>query len=224
MSVNLYVVKLKPINIFNLPLALLHQALGNKVYDSCCCSIDNTGNIVIDIGKFALAQTNDPVNNFRTINWEDGLANLEASVDGAISQNKVIVFGTYKQDQIDFLKNHFKESIITIGVEYSENIYPKLLTMFAKKHIEHMVIGQLPMTEYDSDILAANSFDDAVAHYSKAFDQQELVPRTELDRCDLIIPLDDFYNITAIQQHIERLGILFNAPTVDFYNQWLTKQ
>lgn len=223
MSVNLYVVKLKPINIFNLPLALLHEALGDQVYESCKCSVDDQGNIQIDIGKFALAQSTDPINKFRTIDWNKSLTKLTTSVDLARAQNKVVVFGTYRQDQIDFLKQHFGNSIVTIGVEYHENMYAGLLTMFAKKHVELLITGQVAMTEVDSAVLNNNSNEDVIAYYSNAFDNQNLIPRAELDSCDLVIPLDDYYNIVNMQQHIQRLGILLSAPAVKFYNQWLEK-
>jgi len=223
MSVNLYVVKLKPINIFNLPLALLHEALGDQVYNPCKCRVDDQGNIQIDIGKFALAHSTDPVNNFRNINWEESLASLTASVDLAKAQNKVVIFGTYRQDQIDFLKQYFNDSITTIGVEYYESMYANLLTMFAKKHIELMATGKVVASKVDSEVLSNNSNSDAIAYYTNAFDHQGLIPRTETDRCDLIIPLDDYYNILAMQQHIQRLDILFNATTIEFYNQWLEK-
>ena len=222
MSVNLYVVKLKPINIFNLPLALLNAALANRVYDSCSCSIDSNGEIIIDIGKFAYTHSVDPANKFRTINWAEQITDLETSVASAISQGKVLVFGTYRQDQIDYLKDRFGDTIVTVGVKYNENMYPLILTEFAKKHIRLLGLGQVPVTEYDNNIMSG-SFDDRLSHYYQAFDQQQLIPRTELDKCDLVIPLDDFYSIDAMQQHIKKLGILFNTKTIDLYNQWLVK-
>lgn len=222
MSVNLYVVKLKPINIFNLPLALLNAALADRVYDPCSCSIDSSGEIIIDIGKFAHAHSNDPANKFRTIDWSEQIADLETSVTDAVSQGKVLVFGTYRQDQIDYLKDYFGDTIVTVGVEYNENMYPMILTEFAKKHIRLLELGQVASTEYDSNIMDS-SFDDRLSHYYRAFDQQQLVPRTALDLCDLVIPLNDFYSIEAMQQHIKKLGILFNTATIDLYNQWLTK-
>ena len=222
MSVNLYVVKLKPINIFNLPLALLNAALADRVYDSCSCSIDSDGGIIIDIGKFAHTHSSDPANKFRTINWAEQITDLEISVASAISQGKVLVFGTYRQDQIDYLKDHFGDTIVTVGVEYNENMYTLVLTEFAKKHIRLLGLGQVPITEYDSNIMSG-SFDDRLSYYYRAFDQQQLVPRIELDKCDLIIPLDDFYSINAMQQHIKKLGILFNTATIDLYSQWLSK-
>lgn len=222
MSVNLYVVKLKPINMFNLPLALLNEALGNRVYDSCKCSIDDVGQIVIDIGKFAHSHSDDPANKFRTIDWSTSIDNLETSIADAVSQGKVLLFGTYRQDQIDYLKNHFGDTIVTVGVEYNEDMYPTVLTEFAKKHIALLKTGHITMTEYDS-IVMDKSPDDILSYYYHAFDQQQLVSRTELADCDLMIPLDDFYNIDAMQQHIEQLGILFNTAAVDFYNQWSTK-
>jgi hypothetical protein len=222
MSVNLYVVKLKPINIFNLPLALLNAALAERVYDSCSCSIDSNGDIIIDIGKFAHAHSSDPTSKFRTIDWSEQIANLENSIANAVLQGKVLVFGTYRQDQIDYLKDHFGDAIVTVGVEYNENMYPLVLTEFAKKHIRLFELGQVAVTEYDSNIMDS-AFDDRLSHYYHAFDQQQLVPRTALDKCDLVIPLNDFYSIDAMQQHIKKLGILFNTATIDLYNQWLTK-
>lgn len=222
MSVNLYVVKLKPINIFNLPLALLNEALGNRVYDSCKCSIDVDGQIIIDIGKFAHSHSDDPANKFRTIDWSTLIDNLETSVANAVSQGKVLLFGTYRQDQIDYLKDQFGDTIVTIGIEYNENMYPTVLTEFSKKHIALLKTGHITMTEYDSNIMNL-SFDDRLSYYYQAFDQQQLVSRTALDLCDLVIPLNDFYSIDAMQQHIKKLGILFNTATIDLYNQWLTK-
>ena len=222
MSVNLYVVKLKPINIFNLPLALLNAALADQVYDSCSCSIDSDGDIVIDIGKFAHTHSSDPANKFRTIDWSEQIADLEISVADAVSQGKVLVFGTYRQDQVTYLKDHFGDTIVTVGIEYNENMYPLVLTEFAKKHIRSLGLGQVAITEYDSNIMDL-PFDDRLSHYYQAFDQQQLVPRTVLDKCDLVIPLDDFYSFDAMQQHIKKLGILFNTTTIDLYNQWLTK-
>ena len=222
MSVNLYVVKLKPINIFNLPLALLNAALAERVYDSCSCSIDSDGDIIIDIGKFAHAHSNDPTSKFRTIDWSEQIADLEISVADAVSQGKVLVFGTYRQDQIDYLKDHFSNAIVTVGVEYNENMYPLVLTEFAKKHIRLLELGQVAVTEYDSNIMDS-SFDNRLSYYYQAFDQQQLVSRTSLDKCDLVISLNDFYSIDAMQQHIKKLGILFNTATIDLYNQWLIK-
>jgi hypothetical protein len=102
-------------------------------------------------------------------------------------------------------------------------MYANLLTMFAKKHIELMATGKVVASKVDSEVLSNNSNSDAIAYYTNAFDHHGLIPRTETDRCDLIIPLDDYYNILAMQQHIQRLDILFNATTIEFYNQWLEK-
>jgi hypothetical protein len=224
MSVNLYVCKLEPINLFNLPMALLHEAICDQLYQSCKCSVTADGDIHIDIGAFAQTQTDNPDKKFRYIDWTTSIIDLKRQITDAQLHEKIIIFGTYRQDQIDYLKKQFGNTIITIGSEYRENSYPILLTMLAKKHLALMAAGQVPITEYDRKILNTESNDQIIQHYARAFDSQQLLARANTDNCELVIPIDDFYDTSLMIQHLSRLNVGNLTLAKNFHECWLSKQ
>jgi hypothetical protein len=217
----IYLFQLKPINIFNLHLALWHES-ANNIYGACSFSINNVGDIIPAAGDFVKSQTSDPINKFRSINWNESIDNLNDKLKQAQASNKILVFGTYLSDQVAFLKTQYKSNIVTIGTKFNENMYPLLLRCLAKKHINLLKNNQITANEFDQEAMRTKSPEELIDHYSKIFDQQHMIPKTDCDLCDYIIPLDDFFDLSALANHFKQLNMPLNGQAITFYNQWLS--
>lgn len=216
----LYVVKLQPINIFNLPLALMLKTIGSEGYNTSDCLVSDTGEIKFTSGEFARSYTAEPDKEFRTIDWSVVADQLVTQVNDAELQNKSIVFGTYRQDQINYLKLKFKGTITTIGTSYSDKLYNYLLKLMAKKHVDLIRTGQVELNKTDDLNLNTLTTDELIEYYTGSSNIQQLIPQTNCDHCDYIIPLEDFNNERLVIQHFSNFKITLTNDALNFYRKW----
>lgn len=216
---SIVVVKLQPINLFDLPLALVLESVTG--YKSSKCSIAPNGKIEFTVGEFAKEHTDDPYEKFRNLNWDLSIDKLNDQIISAKQQNEVIVFGSYRQDQIDYLKLKFEGNILTIGSKYTSDMYEILLTLSAKKHIELLVTGKVQPNDTDKTNLKTLTETELIQYYKNTIDTQQLVLRENTDICDYVIPLRDFFNEELIIQHFNNLGISLSISAIDLYKKWI---
>jgi hypothetical protein len=221
----IYLLKLRSINIYNLLLAQLYENAGDQVFNPCRFTVNNQGFLDISvIGDFAKSQANNPEKDFRYIDWTASLDTLDNSINQATTQNQYLIFGSYHNKQIEFLKNHYGSKLMTIGINYQENFYPQLLKHKAKYHLHLLTTNQLPASELDQQLIASLSSEELVNYYSNAFNEQNLIPCSDVDVYDYNVNLDDFYKKDLMTQHLNNIGIPFTSATEQFYDQWLKLQ
>ena len=222
MPTSIYLFKLRNLNIYNFPIAQLYENLNTKSFERCTFNIDPNGFIKVFSGNFVQSQTTNFEKEFRYLDWQKSLSSLEQSLSLASEKNQCLVFGSYLSEQIDFLKNHFGPTVMTIGINYQKNSYQKLLNHKARFHIHLLLTNQLTQSELDKNLLSTLTDDELVNYYASAFDQQMLIPHSEISNCDYNIALDDFFNISSMRQHFSTIGVPFTGSSERFYNQWLS--
>lgn len=221
----IYLLKLRTINIYNLPLALLYENDWDHIYDPCRFVVNNQGFLdITTVGDFAKSQTPNPEKDFRYINWSESLSTLDYSLNQSIEKNKYLVFGSYCTDQLDFLKNHYGKQVLSIGINYQENFYPYILKHKAKHHVHLLSVDQSLATELDKQLFATLSLDDLIAYYSNAFDQQNLIPHSDVTDYDYNINIEDFFNKSLMLQHFSNIGVPFTPQSEKYYDLWLRLQ
>jgi hypothetical protein len=217
----IYLLKLYKLNICNLHLALLSQSLADCVFGPCSYAVDGQGFISVSVGDFVNSQCQNPVTEFRVKDWQASLDQLTASVELAASNNQILLFGSYRSDQTEFLKNYFASEILTIGINYPTDLYESLLRHKSRHHIHLLKTSGLMATDLDKALLSELSEDQLTQYYAHAFDQQNLVARSASGDCDYNIPLVDFFNKSALVQHFTALGTPFTQFSDNFYHQWV---
>lgn len=215
-----YLVKIRPINVFNLPMALLLQSAGMLTEQPCIFTVDDFGFINIAVGDYVKSQCDDPVRDFRSLDWSQKLDSLDHSLNQSILKNQIFVSSTYRSDQMDLLKNHYRDRILTIGIDHTESTYNLLLHIFAKQHIHSLKTGVLTITDVDNEVLN-NPDIDTVKYYVDAFDRQQILPRSDSNKYDYSIPIIDFYSQQSMEKHLNHLDLPFTAESLAFYTRWL---
>ena len=225
MSTKIYLFKTHPINITNLALAqLIENAFGSS-YETCSYSLSDNKFFKLTVGNFAQKQTNNPTADFRHIDWSIpvNLSNLNQSVELAVAQNKFLIFGNNSNDQIDFLKTYYTNDIVTIGINYNENMYLTLLDNMAKYHI-YLLTNNSNISQLDQELLKTKSSAELIDYYTNAFNQQNLIPRISVIDCDYTILIDDFFNKSVMAKHYINLGVPFTVASEQYYDIWLAGQ
>lgn len=225
MSTKIYLFKTHPINITNLALAqLIENAVGSS-YETCSYALIDNKFFKLIVGKFAQKQTDNPSVNFRHIDWSIpvNLSNLNQSVELATAQNKFLIFGSNSTNQIDFLKKYYTNDIVTIGINYNENMYLTLLDNMVKYHI-YLLNNNSHISQLDRELFNTKSSAELIDYYTNAFNQQNLIPRTSVIDCDYTILVDDFLNKSVMAKHYNNLGVPFTIASEQYYDTWLAGQ
>jgi hypothetical protein len=220
MTPPIYLLKLRQINAFNLPIALLFQSADTLAFEPCTFSINDLGFINITIGNFVKPHCDNPTQEFRFIDWSQNLESLTQSLNQATAQNQNLIIGTYRSDQMKFLKNHYGDQVLTIGIDHTESSYNSLLQVLAKQHVYYLESGMLPITDVDQQILT-NITINKIDYYANAFDQQQIIPKSDVGNYEYSILFEDFYNQKTMAHHLTQLNLPFNNKSLEFYNQWL---
>jgi hypothetical protein len=220
MSTSIYLFKTHQINISNLALAQALENANDQCLDRCYYSSDGKFLKVI-IGDFVKSYSST---NFRTIDWSTIISSLDSYVQRAQQQEKFLIFGTSRDDQIDFLKQHYNRTIITIGINYTDTVYQKLLHNLAEHHIYKLKHNQTPVTDHDKEILSSLNIKDAVLHYVNSFNQLALIPTSNNIDCDYNISIEDFFDKSKMSTHYNNLSIPFTDTSQKFYDSWLANQ
>jgi hypothetical protein len=225
MSTKIYLFKTHPINITNLALAQLIENAVGLSYETCSYSLRDNKFFKLIVGKFAQKQTDNPANDFRHIDWSIpvNLSNLNQSVELAATQNKFLIFGNNSNNQIDFLKTYYTNDIVTIGINYNENMYLTLLDNMVKYHI-YLLNNNSNISQLDRELLNTKSSAELIDYYTNTFNQQNLIPRISVIDCDYTILVDDFFNKSVMAKHYINLGVPFTIASEQYYDTWLAGQ
>ena len=171
-------------------------------YDACQYIIEKNKFITHKtFGSFAQSVC-AAAKSWRELDWSEILDKLEIQLDIASKQNKNIIFGSHRDDQISFLKNHFEQRITTIGINYNQDMYPLLLRNVAEHHVW------------------LNSTAESAEYYIQEFDKINLVPRSSITNCDYNILVNDFFDAGLMSKHFENLGFPFTSISQEMYDTW----
>jgi len=111
MSTSIYLFRTHQINISNLALAQALENADDRCFDRCYFTLEDNKFFRVTTGKFVNSY---PSADFRIIDWSTMIDSLDLYVTRAKEQKKFLIFGTAREDQINFLKQHFGSDINTI--------------------------------------------------------------------------------------------------------------
>jgi hypothetical protein len=217
----IYLFKLRPINLYNLPLGLFHLNANTSVYDPCTFNINDQGLIELIPGNFVKHFTNNQPKNFRHLDWHPLLPKLVLSIEQAKKKNQIITIGTYQPDQLSCLKNTFQSDLISIGVDYDESSYPILLKNLSTQHLFSLRNNLIVGSDHDQELLKSKSTTELIDYYISAFDQLNLIPTSDSNDCDYHINLHDLFDKSAMTSHFINLKYPFTKNSELFYDRWL---
>jgi hypothetical protein len=224
MSTKIYLFKTHPVNISNLALAQFIENSIGKSYGACRYTLKENKFFEQIAGAVAKSQTKDPITGFRTINWNDptNLNTLIQMVD--LAQDKFLIIGSSLNEQITFLKTQFKPNIVTISVNYKESYYQQLLKNMAEYHVYLLKNNPITASTVDQELLLAHSTNQLINYYMLAFDQNNLIPKSNQYFGDYNIDIEDFFNKSKMTDHFSNLNMPFTIDSVNYYDTWLLGQ
>jgi hypothetical protein len=199
---SIFLFKTHPINVTNLAQTLFFKNIAHVSYHACEYAIQENKFITHEKFGDLCSSINPNPNNWRELDWSGVLDKLEFQLDIASSQNKIIMFGSHRDDQISLLKRHFGQRITTIGINYNQDMYPLLLRNVAEHHV------WLNCTTEPAD------------YYIQEFDKINLVSRSSITNCDYNILVNDFFDAGLMSKHYENLGFPFTAISQEMYDAW----
>lgn len=200
---SIFLFKTHPINLTNLAQTLLLFNANDNSYEVCKYSIDKKFIRLDELGNFAKSMRTDQ-ESWRYQDWKLSLDILENKIDAACDQNKTIIFGSHRDDQIYFLKDYFQNKITTIGINYKEDLYDLLLRNVAEYHVY------------------LNSSKESVEFYMDKFDSINLIPKQSTTLCDYEICVNDFFDKSKMITHYKILHYPFTQQSLQNYESWLS--
>ena len=191
-----YLVKSFPVNITNILHAIMTSNAGNKLVGSCTYRLDE---------KFLEANYSDLVDifgvNIRAIEWRENIDRLRDFISD-LHTDDVMIFGSYSDDQMRFLKGLMQDDIVTIGLNYTNEHYEYLLNNMVEYHI-HKNGGDKKKLMME-------------------FDQQGLCPDRSDSEFDYTINFEDLFIKTRMIDHCDNIRLPFTDDTLKFYDKWLS--
>lgn len=212
MSIKIVLFKTYPINFSNLAIAQIIENGIEFFYSPCRYLIDDT--------KFFTCKNGDFANNLgdvRNIDWTHDLS----YIDSCLEHGKILIFGHHDNSQINYLKSVYNTNILTIGINYNEDLYQFLLQNLVECHIHRLHTGIIIPNESDKILLATLSKEKLIEHYINLFDSCNFIPRSSFINCDYNIMINDFTNKLKMTNHFNKLGFPFTEKSQQYYDQWL---
>lgn len=213
-SARIILFKTHPVNLTNLLIALICNNEYHHAYKACQYEL-NGKFLTVCPGEFAKSF----LGNLRHIDWQQQILTLQQHFESAKKLNQTVIFGNHKSDQIKFLKNKFSK-ILTVGVCYDQDLYSLLIKNLAEYHVHCLRQGLVTANHVDKKNLTNLSYSEMVDYYIMAFDQMQLIPVSSNDQFDYNISVNDFFDLSKIQKHLENIGITVSSTTKTFYNTW----
>lgn len=211
MSTKIILFKTYPVNVTNLVIAQLIENAVDSFYSPC--------RYILTDNKFFTANPGEFANNFsniRNANWLDSLS----YINSCLAYEKTLIFGNHNNSQISYLKSIYKSDILTIGINYNEDLYPALLTNFAEYHVHLLNTGSIVPNDADKMVLTTLTEKQLVSHYIQLFDSNGSIPRSSNFDCDYNITLNDFVDKSKMEYHFCNLGFPFTEESLNYYNHW----
>lgn len=220
MKYQIYLIKTHRINLTNLFMSTMIVSEGNRVYETCRYDLINGKFFELDVGNMVKNFSDDPVNYFRYLDWSDLIPKLETVISVAQQQNQFLIFGNHDSAQIHKLKNYFGDRIFTIGINYQESLYQRLLRDIAENHIHLIEHDKLAGGESHHSLSQIWTREQMVNHYMQCFDQISLIPKSSHIDCEYNIDVADFFDETLFKAHFDNIGLPLSPTAIQYYNTW----
>ena len=182
-------------------------------FDSCRYDLVHNKFFVLQLNNFA-----KNIGDVRNLEWSNNTMYL----DKCLESGKKLIFGSHHDSQIDFLKRHYKSDIMTIGINYGEDMYPLLLKNVAEYHIYLLGNGSIQPNENDEILMETLNHHDLVNYYSTEFNSINLVPHSSFVNCDYNIIVNDFLDKSKMADHFRNIGFPFTEESQKYYDQWFS--
>ena len=228
----LYLFKTHKANVTNLVQSLTMYSARDKQLlslDNCFTSLNSENFFINATGNLPRQCTlgQDPTTAFRIFSWaanDHSLEHLNQSIAKAKTENKIYIIGSHSDEEIFFLKDHFKDSITTIGIHYNQSNLLFLLQDVARYHVYLLTNNQLTPTDSDAELLQKLSVDQLVDEYYNRFRESNYLPVQCDINCDHNIHVDDFFNPTAVENFMKKINLPLTSVAQIIYNNWLLNQ
>lgn len=234
MSTKIFLFKTHSINFTNLVMGQVTKNAPDQMFESCTYSLERNKFLELTQHRWCQARKNHVLGNlitsigtefdFRKIDWRDAHAikYLEDSLEQAKLQEKHVLLGTHLNEQLTFLKQHFGDDIVTVAINYHDNMYSVLLKHMAEYHVYLLNNELIPLSENDVILSETLSDKELVTHFTIEFDRMNLIPRESIIECDYNIMVDDFMNPEQMETHMKNIGFPFTEDGRAFYSKFLT--
>ena len=212
MSTKIILFKTHKINLTNLAISQIVENSPESFYDSCRYTLVH--------GKSSISQPNNSLKNIgevRDRDWSTGFDYL----DKCLESGKKLIFGSHHDSQINLLKQKYGMDVLTVGINYDEDLYQSLLKNVAEYHVYLLRTGSIDASEKDDILIETLVYGDLVKYYMREFDSINLVPRSSFINCDYNIPVADFFDKQKMSNHFDKIGFPFTKESQSYYDQWL---
>ena len=220
MNFQLYLIKTHRINLTNLFIGMLNLNEKNRAYETCYYELVDDKFFKQCPGGMAKGLVRDPFADFRNFPWSNNIEKLNTLLSISSLQNKILTFGNHKAEELIAIKNHCNDKAITIGINYTEDIYPLLLTNVAEYHIWLLKHNRINKNEQDQYNLDHLTYKEQVDYYTHAFNEINLIPRSNIEYLDYNINVEDFFSESKLYNHFANIGINLNNETKQYYRTW----
>jgi hypothetical protein len=216
----IFLVKTHNIDLTNILGAVIIKNSPGRWLDICDYQLADKFLEISAAGIMVREQGRADTTEFRNIGWSTRISDLEDYLDQAQSRGQQLLFGTHDLGEFEKIKNHFRDQLTTMTINYSVQDYPLLLTNVAEYHVYRLRHNQLPCTEVDRELLARFSDRDLIQEYVRRFHHDELIPQSHSVTADWSIDIPELFQEQSLDLRLQELDLGFNESGREFYRQW----
>ena len=207
--INLYLIRGIDINFTNIVQSCM--VLGRTdLYDTCQPVLKNYL-LSWDSTEFVNIGGDTPI---RMVDWRDHTDQLDYLVDNNLTR----VITTYRDDQMEFVKQYLGDKCFTVTFNYDESYdYPIMLAVATKTHIHRQKIGEIELTPEDIEIRQQRR--NLLSYYTRALRNQNLFPEMLEPAGDYSFKLGDLFNKELFFQNVKALGVTETPEASEYYDK-----
>lgn len=217
MPTKLIVFRLQRFNIINMFLGMVYLSAEN-LYSFCPVKLDNKF-AVLENSEFVKECNQAFAGEFRDISWSENISWLE--YHRSQHQNDLTI-GNRSIEQVQWLKNYYSDQCITTCFNYTEDEYPFLLRNVAEYHVHLLDTNTITPNSLDLEYKDA-TITERVNLYSQEFDKQNLFPKTNNEKSDIVINLRDLVNIDIVADRLMKYGYTMTKQAQNYHAEWYGK-
>lgn len=158
---------------------------------------------------------------FRKINWANNAEYLEQCIEQAERQSQCLMFGTHRDDQIQYITSRFPNKVITLSVNYTKQYYDILINNVVEYHIHLLINKKIPASELDIKNLQELTTEQLFLYYKTSFIDSKIIPEESQTTADYTIDAGQLFEEQTFSNWLTNLGFGFTDQGLNFYRRWL---
>jgi hypothetical protein len=221
MSNNIYLFKTHRINLLEIAGVQMIKNAPDQFFPICQYELTDKFLTISHPGKMVrdTMPSNSDYTFFRKIDWSNSNY-LENCLLEADQQGRHVMFGTHRDDQIEYISSRYPGKVKTLAVTYTTEHYDLLINSLVEYHIHLLTNKKIILSELDQQNLQNLSARRLFLYYKKSFTENKLIPEESQTKADYTIDISQLFDEKLFSSWLTSVGFPFSDTGLNFYRQW----